>query len=140
MQKISFPGGMAAATVVFMMIGTAFAQTPDATPVPAPAAAPAPEPAAPAPAASAPAPSTPAASAPAATTPTAAAPAPAESTKEPAKEPTKAAADAPAKKSPHKKVSRNAEIDRSLRNGTVPARYRNSVPREYQQYIPFDKR
>jgi glucose/arabinose dehydrogenase len=132
MQKFSFRAGMAAAAVVFMMTGAAFAQTPDATPAPAPApaAAPTPEPAAPAPAASAPAASTPA---PAATAPTAA-------TTEPTKEPTKAAADAPAKKSPHKKVSRNAEIDRSLRNGTVPARYRNSVPREYQQYIPFDRR
>jgi hypothetical protein len=38
------------------------------------------------------------------------------------------------------KMTRQQEIDRSIDRGTVPARYRGSVPKEYQQYIPFDKR
>ena len=38
------------------------------------------------------------------------------------------------------KMTRQQEIDRSVDRGTVPARYRSSVPKEYQQYIPFDKR
>jgi hypothetical protein len=38
------------------------------------------------------------------------------------------------------KMTRQQEIDRSVDRGTVPARYRNSVPKEYHQYIPFDKR
>ena len=46
---------------------------------------------------------------------------------------------APKKKKPAK-VTRQQEIDRSVDRGTVPARYRNSVPKEYHQYIPFDKR
>jgi hypothetical protein len=43
------------------------------------------------------------------------------------------------KKKPAKKMSRRQEIDRSIDSGTVPSRYRSSVPREYQQYIPFSK-
>ena len=39
-----------------------------------------------------------------------------------------------------KKMTRQQEIDHSIDTGTVPARYRRDVPREYQQYIPFDKR
>jgi hypothetical protein len=31
------------------------------------------------------------------------------------------------------------EIDKSIASGTVPSRYRKSVPKEYQQYIPFAK-
>ena len=46
---------------------------------------------------------------------------------------------APKKKKPAK-MTRQQEIDRSIDRGTVPARYRSSVPKEYQQYIPFDKR
>jgi hypothetical protein len=46
---------------------------------------------------------------------------------------------APKKKKPTR-MTRQQEIDRSIDNGTVPARYRNSVPKEYQHYIPFDKR
>jgi hypothetical protein len=46
---------------------------------------------------------------------------------------------APKKKKPAK-MTRQQEIDRSVDRGTVPARYRNSVPKEYHQYIPFDKR
>ena len=45
----------------------------------------------------------------------------------------------PKKKKPAKET-RQQEIDRSIDRGTVPARYRSSVPKEYQQYIPFDKR
>jgi hypothetical protein len=85
-----------------------------------------------APAAAAPA-APPAVTAPAATT-TPAAPAAAATettTTEPAK---------PKKKKPAKQLTRQQEIDRSIDRGTVPARYRSQVPREYQQYIPFDKR
>ena len=46
---------------------------------------------------------------------------------------------APRKKKPAR-MTRQQEIDRSIDRGTVPARYRSSVPKEYQQYIPFDKR
>jgi hypothetical protein len=46
---------------------------------------------------------------------------------------------APKKKKPAE-MTRQQEIDRSIDQGTVPARYRSSVPKEYQQYIPFDKR
>ena len=46
---------------------------------------------------------------------------------------------APKKKKPAR-MTRQQEIDRSVDRGTVPARYRNSVPKEYHQYIPFDKR
>jgi hypothetical protein len=31
------------------------------------------------------------------------------------------------------------EIDQSVQNGTVPSRYRSQVPKEYQQYVPFEK-
>ena len=46
---------------------------------------------------------------------------------------------APKKKKPAR-MTRPQEIDRSIERGTVPARYRNSVPKEYQHYIPIDKR
>lgn len=45
-----------------------------------------------------------------------------------------------AKKKKSARATRQQEIDRSIDSGTVPARYRNSVPKEYHQYIPFDKR
>jgi hypothetical protein len=44
------------------------------------------------------------------------------------------------KKRKSARMTRQQEIDRSIDRGTVPARYRNSVPKEYQHYIPFDKR
>jgi hypothetical protein len=47
---------------------------------------------------------------------------------------------AAAKKKKPARMTRQQEIDRSIDRGTVPARYRNSVPKEYHQYIPFDKR
>jgi hypothetical protein len=36
-------------------------------------------------------------------------------------------------------MTRQQEIDKSIDSGTVPARYRKQVPKEYQQYIPFSK-
>jgi hypothetical protein len=47
---------------------------------------------------------------------------------------------AASKKKKPARMTRQQEIDRSVDRGTVPARYRNSVPKEYHQYIPFDKR
>lgn len=44
------------------------------------------------------------------------------------------------KKKPVKKLTRQQEIDKSIDSGTVPARYRSSVPKEYHHLIPFDKR
>ncbi|MDI4231604.1 hypothetical protein OZ411_02100 [Bradyrhizobium sp. Arg237L] len=44
------------------------------------------------------------------------------------------------KKTAAKKRTRQQEIEHSIDTGTVPARYRSSVPKQYQQYIPFDKR
>jgi hypothetical protein len=44
------------------------------------------------------------------------------------------------KKKPARQMTRQQEIDKSVDSGTVPARYRSQVPREYQQYVPFDKR
>jgi hypothetical protein len=46
----------------------------------------------------------------------------------------------PAKKQTAKKMTRQQEIDKSIDSGTVPARYRSSVPKEYHHLIPFDKR
>ena len=37
------------------------------------------------------------------------------------------------------RMTRQQELEKSIDTGTVPARYRNSVPKEYQQYIPFAK-
>jgi hypothetical protein len=45
----------------------------------------------------------------------------------------------PTKKKKPAKMTRQQEIDKSIDSGTVPARYRKSVPKEYQQYIPFAK-
>src|SRR6185312_5400073 len=42
------------------------------------------------------------------------------------------------KRSP--RMPRQQEIDHSIASGTVPSRYRSQVPKEYQRYIPFDKR
>ncbi len=38
-----------------------------------------------------------------------------------------------------KKPSTKSEVDKSVDSGTVPAKYRSSVPKEYQQYVPFAK-
>src|SRR6185437_9432889 len=50
----------------------------------------------------------------------------------------KKAASKPKKKST--RMTRQQEIDHSISSGTVPSRYRSQVPKEYQKYIPFDKR
>lgn len=73
---------------------------------------------------------------------TAPAPPPAASTPAPeAKAPENAAPQKKmaAKKKKPARATRQQEIDRSIDSRTVPARYRNSVPKEYHQYIPFDK-
>jgi hypothetical protein len=46
---------------------------------------------------------------------------------------------APSKDNKKAKMTRRQEIEHSLKTGTVPSRYRSSVPREYQKYIPFEK-
>ena len=102
-------------------------------------------PAAPAPATPAPAATpSPAEPAPAASPAPAATPAPAESPSASAPPasgtPEKKAATTKKKKSGHAKMTREQEINHSISSGTVPSRYRSQVPREYQQYIPFDKR
>jgi hypothetical protein len=43
------------------------------------------------------------------------------------------------KKSVGPGVMTRQEIDHSVESGTVPSRYRRQVPKEYQQYVPFDK-
>jgi hypothetical protein len=43
-----------------------------------------------------------------------------------------------AKKKRSKKSARQ-EADESAEKGTVPSRYRSSVPKQYHQYIPFAK-
>jgi hypothetical protein len=121
MQKLS---RIAAAAMVFVCVpaGVLMAQStpttgPETTTTPAPTPAPA-APAATAPAATA---TAPAATAPAAT-------APATTTTEPT-----------TKKKKSAKMTRQQEIDKSIDSGTVPSRYRKSVPKEYQHYIPFAK-
>ena len=37
------------------------------------------------------------------------------------------------------KTARQKEIDRSVDSGTVPKRYRSSVPKQYHHLIPFAK-
>ena len=54
---------------------------------------------------------------------------------QPAPDAKKSASKKPAKK----KMTRQQEIDHSVDSGTVPARYRSSVPKQYQQYVPFEK-
>jgi hypothetical protein len=36
-----------------------------------------------------------------------------------------------------KKPTQRQEVDQSVQSGTVPARYRKQVPKQYQQYIPW---
>jgi hypothetical protein len=43
------------------------------------------------------------------------------------------------KKKSARRMTRQQEIDRSIESGTVPSRYRSSVPKEYQHYIPFSQ-
>jgi hypothetical protein len=82
------------------------------------------------------------ATAPAATTPPAATASPAATTTTPAATSVDATTTdkaAPKKKNRTAKMTRQQEIDKSIDSGTVPARYRSRVPRQYQQYIPFEK-
>jgi hypothetical protein len=79
--------------------------------------------------AAAPAGAPPAAAAPAATTT-----APAATTA-----PASAAAPTGGKTAKAKKTSRKKEVDASVESGTVPKRYRSSVPKEYHHLIPFAK-
>jgi hypothetical protein len=135
MKKLS-PIAFATAFLLSMPASVALAQNPtqgsDAPAPAAPAPAAAPSPAAPAPVASpAPAPAPAATPAPA-ESPSASAP-PASDTAEKKTASTK-------KKSTGKRMTRQQEIDHSISSGTVPSRYRSQVPKEYQQYIPFDKR
>jgi hypothetical protein len=113
MKRLSrMAAAVAAVTFVSLPAGVVLAQNAPNTGTETPATA------APAPAA-----------APAATTtPTAATPA--TTTAEPAKG---------SKKKKAAKMTRQQEIDKSVNSGTVPGRYRNSVPKQYQQYIPFEK-
>jgi hypothetical protein len=69
--------------------------------------------------------------------------------KEAVRSPTKPAAGKPAadkaaarddeKPKKKNKMTRQQELDHSVDTGTVPARYRSQVPKEYHQYIPFAK-
>ena len=38
-----------------------------------------------------------------------------------------------------KKSTRQQEIDKSVESGTVPKRYKSSVPKQYHHLIPFAK-
>ena len=38
-----------------------------------------------------------------------------------------------------KSTTRQQEVDKSIDSGTVPSRYRSSVPKEYHHLIPFAK-
>lgn len=38
-----------------------------------------------------------------------------------------------------KKTTRQQEIDKSVESGTVPKRYKSSVPKQYHHLIPFSK-
>jgi hypothetical protein len=131
MQKLSRMVA-AAAVAVCVPAGLLMAQNApstgsDTTTAPAPAATttPAPDASTPAPTATTPEPAA-TTSAPATTAP--AAPAP-----------TTTQNDQPTKKKTTAKMTRQQEIDKSIDSGTVPARYRKQVPKEYQQYIPFSK-
>jgi hypothetical protein len=124
------------ALLLSMLASVALAQNPtQGNDAPAAAA-----PAQPAPAA---APS-PAAPAPAASPAPAATPAPAESPSAsvpPASDtPEKKTASTRKKKGGGARMTREQELNHSIDSGTVPSRYRSQVPKEYQQYIPFDKR
>jgi hypothetical protein len=131
MQKFSRIAAVAA-LFLLMPIGALLAQsTPTtATPDTGAGAAPAPSPAPAAAAAPAAAPAaTPPATTPATTTTPPATTAPTTTTEH--------ATGTKRKKSA--RMTRQQEIDRSIDSGTVPSRYRKSVPKEYQQYIPFEK-
>jgi hypothetical protein len=43
------------------------------------------------------------------------------------------------KMKPMPKAMTQEEVNHSMESGTVPSRYRKNVPKEYQQYVPFEK-
>jgi hypothetical protein len=47
--------------------------------------------------------------------------------------------DQTAPKKSTKKTARQKEIDQSVESGTVPKRYKSSVPKQYHHLIPFAK-
>ena len=129
--------------------GTPAAPAPTTTPAePAASAAPvtppapASAPAAQAPPASAPAPAaanSPAANPPATSAPSANAPAATTTDNTPKDTTAKDATTKTTKKKKAAGMTRRQEVEKSIDSGTVPSRYRRSVPKEYQQYIPFSK-
>jgi hypothetical protein len=52
---------------------------------------------------------------------------------------TQAQQGAASKKVAQKKPTTKQEVETSVDSGTVPAKYRSSVPKQYQQYVPFAK-
>ena len=138
MKKISL---IALTTALFIYApASVLAQTPaGGNDTAAPAAAPAPPPAE----SPAPAPSAAPAPAPAASPAPEASPAPAAAAS-PSADTGNKSADTGEKKTATKTKKKSTrttrqEIDHSISSGTVPSRYRSQVPREYQQYIPFEK-
>jgi hypothetical protein len=77
-----------------------------------------------------------------AATPAPAAP-PAASTDKAATSNGKSASEEPAKPKTKFRIQMSAhtreQIDHSIKTRTVPSRYRNQVPKEYQKYIPFER-
>jgi hypothetical protein len=70
--------------------------------------------------------------------------APAQSANPPSSNPPATITDNTAKNTPKTRkktagMTRRQEIQKSIDSGTVPSRYRSSVPKEYQHYIPFSK-
>jgi hypothetical protein len=61
--------------------------------------------------------------------------------------PPRNSSDTPRKKTTSVKMKKPAmpkamtqeEVNHSMESGTVPSRYRKNVPKEYQQYVPFEK-
>jgi hypothetical protein len=41
------------------------------------------------------------------------------------------------RKQSKKQPTTQQQVDQSVQSGTVPAKYRSSVPKQYQQYVPF---
>ena len=134
-----------AAILVCTSHGFALAQNaPDSAGAAAPATTPpsaaAPAPAAPPPATAA-APAAQSATSPPASPPSANAPAAADSSTKDGAIKDSSIKDS-TQKSRKKKTAgttRRHEVEKSIESGTVPSRYRSSVPKEYQQYIPFSK-
>ncbi|MCG6203175.1 hypothetical protein LPW26_00875 [Rhodopseudomonas sp. HC1] len=45
----------------------------------------------------------------------------------------------PVSTNPAKPLTRRQEVEHAIETRTIPERYRSSVPKEYQKYIPFAK-